>query len=118
MRTAVVESTFTSWREMAASAIGGDPPGPVSRFLAGVLIRDSHRPDEAVARIERPVLLIHGTGDSVIPIGHGRRLAAAAGPSLQFVEIEGGDHNSLHDTHPEVQTLVIRFFQEQLTADG
>ena len=110
---AVIESSFASWRDMAASAIGGDPPGAISRFLASVLIGDDHRPVDAVARIDRPILLIHGTDDSVIPISHGRRLAAA-GPTTEFVEIAGGDHNTLRWTNPEIEQLTIDFFKKHL----
>ena len=113
LRAAVIESAFTSWREMAASAVGGDPPGPVSRFFAGLLIRDDHRPADAIASIDRPILLIHGSADSIIPVGHGRRLAAA-GPTVEFVELDGGDHNSLRSSHPEIDGLMIEFFRKQL----
>ncbi len=113
VRAAVIESAFTSWREMAASAVGGDPPGRVSRFMAGLLIGDDHRPADAVARIDRPILLLHGTADSIVPVGHGRRLAAA-GRTVQLVELDGGDHNSLRATHPEVDRLMIEFFRREL----
>jgi dipeptidyl aminopeptidase/acylaminoacyl peptidase len=113
LRAAVVESGFASWREMAASAVGGDPPGPVSRFLAGLLIRDTCRPADAIARIDRPVLLIHGTADTVVPVSQSRRLAAA-GPTAELVEIPGGEHNSLRWTNPEVEQLTIDFFRQHL----
>jgi dipeptidyl aminopeptidase/acylaminoacyl peptidase len=113
VRAAVIESGFASWRQMAASAVGGDPPGAVSRFLAKLLISDGHRPEDAVARIDRPILLIHGTADSVIPVSHSRRLAAA-GTTTELVEIAGGDHNTLRWTNPEIEKLTIDFFREHL----
>jgi dipeptidyl aminopeptidase/acylaminoacyl peptidase len=113
IRAAVVESSFASWRDMAASAVGGRSPGLVSRFLASILIRDDHRPEDAVARIDRPVLLVHGTDDSIIPVSHSRRLAEA-GPTAELVEIPGGDHNTLRWTNPEVEQLTIEFFERHL----
>jgi dipeptidyl aminopeptidase/acylaminoacyl peptidase len=113
IKAAVIESSFASWRDMAASAVGGKKPGPISRLVASVLIRDDHRADDAVARIDRPILLIHGTDDSVIPVTHSRRLAEA-GPTAQLVEIAGGDHNSLRWTNPEVEQLTIDFFRKHL----
>ncbi|MHC4126594.1 MAG: alpha/beta hydrolase [Planctomycetota bacterium] len=110
---AVIESSFASWRDMAASAVGGDPPGPFSRLLAALLIGDGQRPDNAVARIDRPVLLFHGTDDTVIPASHSRRLAEA-GPSAELVEIAGGEHNTLRWTNPEVEQLTIDFFRKHL----
>ncbi len=113
LRAAVIESSFTSWREVAASALGGEPPGPVSRLLAGMLIGDGRRPDRAAAEIERPILLLHGTADRVVPIEHGRRLAAA-GPTIRLIELRGGDHNDLRSSHPEIEQMVVEFFHGHL----
>jgi dipeptidyl aminopeptidase/acylaminoacyl peptidase len=77
IQAAVVESSFSSWRDIAANALGGKSPGPISRGLVALLIRDDHRPVDAVARIERPVLLVHGTADGIVPVSHSRRLAEA-----------------------------------------
>jgi len=116
IRAAVVESTFTSWREMASSAVAwGSEPGPVARVLAWLLIRDDHRPDRAVARIDRPILLLHGTADRTIPVAHGRRLAKA-GRTIKLVELPGGDHNTLRETHPEIEQMVVAFLRGQLSA--
>jgi dipeptidyl aminopeptidase/acylaminoacyl peptidase len=113
IRAAVIESSFASWRDMAASAVGGDPPGAIGRLLAGVLIRDDHRPLDAVARIDRPIMLVHGTADTVIPVSHSRRLAEA-GPTTELVEIADGDHNTLRWTNPEVEQLTVDFFRKHL----
>ena len=82
-------------------------------MLARVLIRDDLRPDVAIARIDRPVLIIHGTADRIIPIGHGRRLAEC-GPTTELVEFDGGDHNGMRTTHPEIDQLVIEFYRRTL----
>ena len=113
LRSCVAVSAFTSWRDIAADSVGGGRSGPFSRLLAGVLIRDDHRPDIAIARIDRPVLIIHGTGDRIVPVGHGRRLAAE-GPTAELVELDGGDHNDMRSTHPEIDRLVIEFFRRTL----
>ena len=110
IRAAVIVSAFSSWRDMAASALRG---GPVSRMLARLFIRDDRRPDEAIARIDRPVLILHGTSDSVIPVTHGRRLAAR-GPTAELIEFTGGDHNDLRSTHPGADNLVIEFLRRNL----
>jgi fermentation-respiration switch protein FrsA (DUF1100 family) len=44
-----------------------------------------------------PVLVMHGTGDSVIPFELGRALYDRLNGAKTFVEISGGDHN---DTRP------------------
>lgn len=112
---AVIESSFASWRDMAACAIGGGhAPGVLCRALAALLIPDTCRPDRAIARISRPILLIHGDADSIIPVEHSRQLAAASNGSATLVELPGGDHNSLRDSHPHVEQLVIEFFNNHL----
>lgn len=52
-------------------------------------------PIHAVTGIRAPILLIHGTGDSVVPISQTERMAhelQAAGKSVKYVKLEGEDH--------------------------
>ena len=108
----MLESPFASWRDIAADALGG---GAVARLLARLLISDQHRPDEAAARITRPMLIIHGDADRIIPVHHGRRIADAA-PNAVLHVLPGGDHNSLRATHPESDRLQIEFLRRVLGA--
>ncbi|MHC5026591.1 MAG: alpha/beta hydrolase [Planctomycetota bacterium] len=112
----VLESPVSSWRDVAANAVGGDPPNWLGRALAWLLISDGDRPLDAIGRIAAPVLILHGDADSIVPVSHGRRLAQAA-PGARLIELPGGEHNSLRDTHPEVDEITIAFFQEHLTAE-
>jgi hypothetical protein len=45
-------------------------------------------------RMESPLLVVHGTADTVIPHIHGKVLSAAA-PVGEFVAFEGADHSGL-----------------------
>ncbi|HSJ06096.1 MAG TPA: alpha/beta hydrolase [Longimicrobiales bacterium] len=45
--------------------------------------------------VRRPVLVIHGTRDEVIPFAHGRRLHDAAPGPRVFYAVEGAGHNDL-----------------------
>ena len=82
-------------------------------MLAWLLIKDAHRPVDAIRGVDVPVLILHGTADTLVPISHGRRLAQA-GPRAELIELAGGEHNTLHMTHPEVETLTIEFFHKHL----
>lgn len=115
VRAVAVVSAFTGWREIAADSIGGGDGGPVARFFARVLIADGHRPIDAIAKIDRPILVIHGAADQIVPVRHGRSLAEAA-PDARFHEIPGGRHNDLRDTNPEVDELLTAFFAAELDA--
>lgn len=115
LRALVLESPFASWRDVAANAVGGDPPNIVGRFLAWLLIRDEvdgvPRPEDAIALVECPVLIVHGDADSIVPVSHGRRLAAAAKQGV-LVEFNGGEHNSLQDDHPRARQVILEFLRE------
>lgn len=114
IRAAVLESAFTSWREVAASALGGDPPFFLGSWVAAVCIPDGQRPIDAMATIDRPTLLLHGDADSIVPVSHARRLAEASAGRARLVVLPGGAHNSLRDSHPEVDRLMIDFFRTHL----
>jgi dipeptidyl aminopeptidase/acylaminoacyl peptidase len=58
-------------------------------------------------RVTAPVLLIHGTDDTVVPIDQSRRMERAltrAGKQVRFVELRGDDH-SLSDAETRITTL-------------
>lgn len=58
-------------------------------------------------RVRAPILLIHGTDDSVVPIDQSRRMLRAlnqAGKDVRFVELRGDDHN-LSDAETRIQML-------------
>lgn len=116
IRAAVIESAFASWRDMASCAVGGLQPGWLACGLARVLIPDTHRPAEAIARAarDRPILILHGDADHIVPVQHGRQLAQAGGANVQMMEVPGGDHNTLRETNPELERRVIEFFQKHL----
>jgi pimeloyl-ACP methyl ester carboxylesterase len=64
----------------------------------------------------RPLLLIHGEADSVVPVGQARRLARAAGPSCQAVTLPGVEHVGAYDTDPARYVAAVdSFFNRHLS---
>ena len=118
IKAAVIESAFVSWREMAACALGGDQANILCRGLAAMLIPDTHRADDAIATVYRPMLLLHGDSDSIIPVDHSRTLAEKSEGWARLVELPGGDHNSLRESHPEIEAMVIQFYHGTLATTG
>ena len=50
----------------------------------------------AAARIEAPVLIVHGAKDSVVPTWMGERVAMALGDRARLHVVPGAGHNDLH----------------------
>lgn len=63
-----------------------------------------------------PTLLMHASGDEVVPVARSRELAPLlSDPGSRYVEVPGGHHRSLqHD--PEFVELGVRFLLRGLTA--
>jgi alpha-beta hydrolase superfamily lysophospholipase len=83
----IVESTFTSIADVASSFKWGWLPfGPfiTQRFEAITKVKS----------IESPLLVVHGTADSLINPTLGRKLYEAAVVPKMFVLVEGGSHHN------------------------
>ncbi len=63
----VLESTFASAAAMASKY-----------FVPSFLVKNKFHVDDAVASLDIPILMFHGTTDDIIPISHGRRLKGLA----------------------------------------
>ena len=79
--------TFTSMPDMAKVV---QPSLPIWRFIR-------HRFDSAqkMPRVKCPALIIHSTGDALVPYAMADRLAAACGGPVSRVRIEGAGHSSV-----------------------
>jgi len=81
----ILESPFTSLPDRAAEIY---PWLPVRLLLHIEMNTRKH-----VADSDLPVLVIHSRDDEIVPFGHGREVAGAAGENARLLEIRG-DHNS------------------------
>ena len=68
-----------------------------------------------LTQITVPMLVIHGTGDRVVPFVHGKALAEAV-PRAEFMAIEGGEHVSLFTHLEEIRARVGTFLLEHVPA--
>lgn len=84
-RGLVVESTFSSLRDVAAYHYPA---------LAWLVPKEKLNSAARVAQYAGPLLLSHGDADQTIPYAQGEKLFQAAKGPKQFVRIARGDHNS------------------------
>ncbi len=122
----VLDSTFGSLEAVARATLLR-PFGPLAgwlwhggRFWAWVgtgLDLDQHRPARHVAALtDRPLLLVHGTGDSLIPHAESVRLHALAGRGAELWLVEGAEHVQSVD-HPAYRGRLQRIFGSPPAAD-
>jgi dipeptidyl aminopeptidase/acylaminoacyl peptidase len=75
-------------------------------------------PVEQVARIQVPVLLVHGTADASVPVSQGQDMARAlerAGKPVRYIEQKDGDHNLSRYSHRlEFFTALESFLAQHL----
>ncbi len=89
----ILRSTFTSMIDAAGYHY---PFLPVS-----LILKDRYRSDRRIPQMTAPLLMLHGTLDSVVPIKLGEQLFAlapaksATGIAKTFVELKRADHNDL-----------------------
>ena len=84
----ILESTFPDKRAVLAG-----------RFLLRSLDRLTSFRFETASRLrgfDRPVLVMHGDSDSVVPYAAGRALFERLAEPKRFVTLRGADHNDLH----------------------
>lgn len=91
----ILESTYASLADMVR-AHGVPDLLVVNRFDTAAVLRG----------FRKPVLIVHGAGDEVIPFAHARRLAQAA-PHARFVELD-----CHHNDCPPQWDLILGFLTE------
>lgn len=82
----VVQSSFSSLSSMALAIYPWMP-------LGALLARGAFPSAERIARLEVPVLVVHGTRDEIIPFAEGEKLHRAAADGTEFLAVEGAGHN-------------------------
>lgn len=83
----IVEGSFTSIADVARSTRWGWLP-------VQPLITQRFESAERIAQVRLPVLVVHGSEDSVIPPALGRALYERAPGPKRFVLVEGGNHHN------------------------
>lgn len=104
----ILESTFTSLPDVAASA---GLLGRVGAWIAPERFDSLAR----IATVTAPMLMLHGEADRTVPFALGRRLFDAA-PMREkaFVTIPGGSHSGLQSDAPDTYRDAVSGFAARL----
>jgi pimeloyl-ACP methyl ester carboxylesterase len=96
----VLLSPYTSMPDIAVR-------GVFRVFPVRLLMRDRFESGALARRIDRPVLVLHGDRDEVVPFDLGQALSARF-PHARFVEVRGAGHNDLWQ-HPPTTSEYLDF---------
>ena len=126
----VANSPYADSTELIAKEI--DLKSPIPEWLAPIFIPGTAllanvlyaidigelTPVKAVARLNYPILVMHGTDDQRIPFDHGRRVYQAAHPESEFWINTGLEHVEAFSTYPdEYVERVATYFNERLAGE-
>jgi hypothetical protein len=94
----VLQSTFTSVRDMARGHYPFSPAG---------LVPDAYPSIRLIGDLDAPLLVLHGERDEIVPLSHGQALFDAAPEPKQIRTFPGLGHNDLVPLAGEAYAEVI-----------
>ncbi len=99
----ILESALTSFPDVASEASW------LGRLVAA-FNNERFASIEKIAKMQAPLLMLHGTQDTTVPIALGQKLFDAANAPKQWVSIQGGAHSNLQDVGAAAyQNALLRF---------
>jgi dipeptidyl aminopeptidase/acylaminoacyl peptidase len=125
IKVAVIDSPYGDLPELLKTQLSRHSHLP-SWFNPGILTAanliygvrtDDLIPIKAASRWgDRPLLLIHGESDSIVPVKQAYRIAEAAGASCLTRTLPGVDHVQAYQVDPDgYVNLIERFFHDHLS---
>jgi len=106
----IVQSSFTNARAMTREIF--------ALPLIEYLVRSQFDSQEKIRAVHVPILLVHGTGDDVVPFAMGEQLCAAAPEPKRFYPIGGAGHNNLLEAGGEEYLDCLRLFIAECVRDA
>ncbi len=108
VKAVVTLAAFAGWREIAQAHAGWIGYAAIKPGLDGV---------ELVKQLgEKPLLIVHGAEDRIVPISQGRMLYASAkgDPRVEMLEVPGAGHNDLSVEDAKVHAAIEGFLRAAL----
>ncbi len=105
----ILESAFTSFSDIARQV------GFVG-YLASLLNTERFESINKIPKVNAPLLMLHGTLDTTVPLVLGKQLFDAANEPKQWVPIANGTHSSLNLEAPAFYQEAVMGFRAWVTA--
>ena len=103
----IIESTFTSARDVAAK---------IYPFLpVGLLLRFKYNAEEYIRQVNCPILIIHSRDDEIIPFNHGSKLFETANAPKEFLKIRGSHNDGFYVSGKLYEEGLDKFIFQNLT---
>ena len=109
----IVEATFTSIPDLVRGMRWGWIPG------IGLVVTQRFDSSERIGRVTAPLLVLHGTEDSIVPHTMADQLYERAGSrTKRIVKIEGGSHSGARGGNKSFREAVLAFVHSSASAAG
>lgn len=92
----IADGTFLSYQSIAREKMSESWVTWLLQPFAYVVLSDSWAPKHVEKISPRPLLVIHGTDDPVIPLSFGHEIFERASEPKKFIAVEGGHHGDLY----------------------
>jgi uncharacterized protein len=102
----ILESAMTSLPDVATEASW---LGPLARLVSN----ERFASIDKIAKIQAPLLMLHGSDDKTIPIKLGERLFNAANAPKLWLRIEGGGHSDLQQVGSQQYQGTLQNFKNK-----
>ena len=104
----ILESPFTSIASVARSHF------PYNLFPVSLLLMDKFDNATKIKRVHSPLLITHGTEDSIVDKEESKKLFKQANMPKELYLIEGADHNNIQYYNPQKYWTTIAGWLEDL----
>jgi len=110
-------ATYLAARHPAAGLILQSPFISAFRVVTHVQLLpfDKFRNDHEIRSVRCPVMVLHGSADTIIPPWHGRKLFELAKNPKRFVLLEQAGHNDVELKARQKYVAALKSFRDQLT---
>ena len=109
----ILEAPFTSAADVGMAWTRNLPlwMRPLMKLVPDASLANRIQPVQLIGQVHAPLLVIHGTDDTIIPMELGMRMVDAAGSGEKtFCQVPGSGHNDLDISRDPTRTALITFF--------